>query len=85
MTPQDLFDYANKSARLAESKGLGTVYPTVRQAARHFKVKQADIQEACDDFSGDSYLGLIVGFKNSSGWASIDHLGDCQIEAYSSH
>jgi len=74
-----LWHYANKIARESESLGLGTRYPTVREAAIRFKCKQSDIEECAGEgiYEGDHYLGTsyyLVNYKVP--------LGDNFIEAY---
>lgn len=82
MSPTELFDYADKIARAAETRNQGTNYPTVRQAAKHFRVTQVAIEDACDDFQGEGYLGLIVGIQTNDGLGTYASRGDCQVEAY---
>lgn len=82
LTADYLFAYANQIARNAEAENKGTVYPTIREAARHFRVRQQDIEDACNDYTGPGYLGLIVGIRTGAGIGSYDRRGDCQVEAY---
>jgi hypothetical protein len=82
MTPLELFDYADRFARAAENADKGTQYPTVRDAAKRFRVTQGAIEEACYDYQGSGYLGLIVGFKTYAGRGEYATKGACQVEAY---
>jgi hypothetical protein len=82
LTPATLFDYADKYARAAEATDQGTVYPTMREATRHFRTTQDVIEETIGDYCDGGYLGLAVGFKNGNGYATYKHRGDYRIEAY---
>ena len=67
-----------------ERSGRGTVCPTVRQAARRFRVKQREILE-CVDGVGDlpvgfDYFGIAVGMRVGSGIGEFDCEGDYLIE-----
>lgn len=44
MTPDELFNYADRFARRSEAEGKGTQYPTFRQAAKRFKVSLSDMK-----------------------------------------
>jgi hypothetical protein len=83
VTAQKVFDYADRYARQHEKVGRGTQYPTVRQAARRFKVPQSvivDIVEGAD--IKDAYFGIAVAL----GISGVGHYalegGDQLIEAY---
>lgn len=86
VNPQALFDYAVAYRRRAESNGRGSQFPTIRQAARRFSMKQGDVlslAEAGDDISGCDYFGVAVGVGIAgSGWAEHDRIGDYVIEAW---
>jgi len=84
MTPQELFDYADRFATKHEAKGKGTVYPTLRQAAKRFHCTYDDIQDAVDDWQGDTgYLGIAVAIGiPGQGSADIAPRGAQLIEAY---
>lgn len=82
MTPSELLKYADRLARAAENQQKGTVYPSVRQAAKHFRVTQGAIEDACHDYQGDGYLGLAVGIQTGSGHGTYASKGDCLVEAY---
>lgn len=82
MTPDDLFKYAASYAGESEAAGRGTQYPTVREAARHFRVTQVEISDQCDDWQGDGYMKLATGIRVGSSVGSFENLGDCLVEAY---
>ncbi len=84
MTPQELFDYADRFATKHEAKGKGTVYPTLRQAAKRFRCTYDDIQDAVDGWQADEgYLGIAVATGISgAGYANIIPRGAQLIEAY---
>lgn len=83
LSAEQLFAYADKYARRHEKEGDGTQYPTVRQAARRFKVPQKVIREVAEEGCGwYGYLGLIVAVRAGSGVGELDG-GDQQVEAYS--
>lgn len=83
ISPQALFDYANAFARKAETQDRGTQYPTVREAAKHFRVSQEKISDACEDWdTKGGYLGIAVGFRTGAGWGEYPNKGDCLVEAY---
>ena len=74
-----LWKYANKIARRAEKAGLGTQYPTIRQAAKRFNCKQSDIFECAGEGiqEGDHYLGTASYFCEPP-----EAPGDHVVEAY---
>ena len=78
-TGERLWQWARKIALNSEYKGFGTKYPTVREAARHFKCKQSEIAEATDDskYPHDHYLGVASYYT-----AGPTPLGDYVVEAY---
>ena len=81
--PQKLFSYSDRFAARHETKGEGTVYPTVRQAAKRFRCSYDDIQDAVDSFDGEGYLGIAVAIGiPGSGYDKITPDGDRPIEAY---
>lgn len=83
LTPNSLHAYAASYASERESQGKGTLYPTVRECAKHFRVRQQTIAETVSEpLDGDQYLGLIVGHRMGNGISPIDKLGDQQVEAY---
>ena len=82
LTAAALFTWADKYARAAEAADKGTAYPTVREAAAHFRTTQDAVEETVGHYCGDGYLGLAVGFKNGNGYASYKNRGDYRIEAY---
>lgn len=82
LTATTLFEYANDYARAAEAADKGTVYPTLREAAKHFRTSQESVEETIGDYQDSGYLGLAVGLKNGNGYASYKLRGDCRIEAY---
>lgn len=82
MTPEELFIYADRFARRAEKAGKGTQYPTFRQAAKRFRVKISDIEDACNDWCGEEYMRAIVAFRVGGGVGCIESKGDYQVEAY---
>jgi hypothetical protein len=77
VTPQQLFDYAS-----AYPETPGRIYPTVREAAQHFRVTQQSILDACDDWCGDGYMKPATGIRVGSGVGSFDRIGDYLVEAY---
>ncbi|HQR98174.1 MULTISPECIES: hypothetical protein [unclassified Polaromonas] len=78
---QKLFNYAEKFTRRHELAGSGSVYPTVRQAARRFKCTQQAIEDATYDGVDFGYLGIVAGFRAGGGHATYED-GDRQVEAY---
>ena len=82
LTPEALFGYACKSAKASEDADRGTQYPTFRQAARHFRVRLSEIEDACQDYQGDGYMKPATGFRTFSGHGSFEHQGDWLVEAY---
>ena len=83
LTPEKLFDYADKYARKHEDTGKGTQFPTMRKAAKRFRCKLSDIEDAVNDYYGDGYMGIVVAVGMSGvGYAEIDIKGDQYIEAY---
>lgn len=87
MKPTDLqvFRYAERFASRAEAAGRGTQWPTLQQAARRFRCRISDVEEAVEGSSldGDHYFGIAVAVGISGvGYAPHDHRGECQIEAY---
>jgi vacuolar-type H+-ATPase catalytic subunit A/Vma1 len=82
-----IFRYARRYADRHEKAGRGTQFPTVRQAAKRFGVKQSEIEEVVysvdhSEINGCEYMGLSVGCRIRAGWATHDSLGDFEIEAY---
>jgi hypothetical protein len=77
MNPQELFDYAS-----TYPKTPGRVYPTVREAAKHFRVTQQAIIDACEDWQGDGYMRPATGMKVGNGIGTFDRKGDYLVEAY---
>lgn len=84
VTSDQLWSYARKYADKKEKAGMGTQYPTMRQATKRFKCKIDDIQDAVDDACfNDKYLGLAVAYGVSGfGSFEIEHRGNYEIEAY---
>jgi len=82
LTPDSLFEYANSYARASEVAGNGTRYPTFRAAARHFRVRLSDIEDACENYIGDNYMKPAVGFRSPAGWGSHATMGDWLVEAF---
>jgi acyl carrier protein phosphodiesterase len=78
-TADKLWQYARRLALHSEYRGFGTKYPTVREAARHFKCRQSEIVEATEDdmYPHDRYLGVAC-------WNTEvpEPLGDYVVEAY---
>lgn len=82
MTPDQLFNYAVGYAAKSVANGKGTQYPSFRDAARRFRVKQSDIEDACNDYSGKHYMQPAVGIRaGGSGVGDLEG-GDRQVEAY---
>ena len=65
VTAQQVFDYADRYARRHENTGKGTQYPTVRQAARRFKVKQATIRRIVEGSEGCGWHGFVTNGRIS--------------------
>jgi hypothetical protein len=83
-TAQQVFDYADRFARRRERAGKGTQYPTLRDAARRFRCRIGDIEDAVEssDFE-DGYLGIAVALGIPGvGSRGFDCRGDCLVEAY---
>ena len=82
VTPATLFKYVDKFARRHENTGKGTVYPTLRQTAKHFRTTISEIEEVADDYCELGYLGLVVGVGiPGAGYADLLR-GQWQVEAY---
>ena len=77
LTSDAVFSYAYAYARRAESAGRGTQYPTVAQAARRFRVLQAEIVDAVESYDGREYMALAT-FHTEEETPIGEHL----IEAY---
>lgn len=90
MEATKLFNYARNYADKAERTGRGTQFPTVRQAAKRFKVPQDDILDVveCAEVSlipGADYFALAVAVGISGvGHRGYDSPADYQLEAYRS-
>jgi hypothetical protein len=82
MTPEQLFAWANAFARGNEKASKGTVYPTVRLAAKHFRTTQQAVLDACEDYHGDGYMKPATGFQTGSGIGTFERPGDYLVEAY---
>ena len=87
MTYEGLFRYARRYADRKEAAGMGSQFPTVRQAAKRFGVPQAAVLMAmeCHDASeipGADYFQLAVGILTGGGHAAFDDPADFQLEAY---
>lgn len=83
MTPEQLFQYANQYARKAEADGKGTKYPTFRETAQRFRVKHADIEQACEDWDqSNGYLAPAVGVRCGAAIGTFTSKGDWLVEAY---
>lgn len=82
MSPDDLFNYAERFARRSEAEGKGTQYPTFRQAAKRFKVSLSAVEDACNDWDGEGYMKPATVFRSGSGIGSFDNKGDWLVEAY---
>ena len=83
MTPDQLFTYADRFARRHEADGRGTIYPTMRQVAKRFRVAYDEIEDACQIYQGEGYLGLVVAIGiQGHGYADITPRGEQQVEAY---
>lgn len=82
LTPQTLFDYATTFCKTEELAGNGSCYPTFREAARYFRVKLSDIQQACDDWQGEGYMQAGVGGRTGQGHYPHEAMGEYQVEAY---
>jgi hypothetical protein len=81
-----LFDYAMAFCKASEEKDRGSDYPTFREAAKKFKVRISDIEEAVETFHNDNqderYMDAIVGVRCGAGIAPYNRVGDYKIEAY---
>lgn len=81
--PNALFRYADKFAKRNEAAGKGTVYPTLRQAASRFRCRLDDIENACESYIGEGYLGVACGIGiQGVGAALIEHRSNWLVEAY---
>lgn len=56
--------------------------PTLKKAARKFKRKIGDIITAVEDYQGDGYMGVAIGYRCANGVYHIEHKGDYILEAY---
>lgn len=82
LTADSLFRYARSFARRSEAADRGTKFPTFRQAARRFKVRLAEVEDACNDYVGAGYMKPAVGVRSGSGVAVFESMGDWLVEAY---
>jgi len=82
LTPQALFEYANSFTYASEKADRGTLFPTFRQAAKHFRVRLTDIEDAIEDYNGEGYMGAAVGFRCGNGVGYYEKKGDYLVEAY---
>jgi hypothetical protein len=83
LTRERLFTYASKFTRRHERHGEGTIYPTMRQAAKYFGVSIDQIEEVADEgLEGERYLGLATAVRAGSGVANIEPRGAWLVEAY---
>lgn len=86
MNAKQVYHYASRFASRAEASGRGTQYPSVRQAARRFRCKIADVLECVESADardvGGNYFALAVGIRAGGGVGSFDSEGDYLIEAY---
>lgn len=81
--PEALFKYATNYARRSEEKGLGTQYPSFREAAKRFNATHEDIEDACADWDqSKGYMQPAVGFTTGAGYGSYASKGEHLIEAY---
>lgn len=82
LTASALFEWADRYARRQEKADRGTVYPTLRQAARRFGARLDDIEDAADQGVDDGYLGIAVAM----GVQGVGHYdlsrADRLVEAY---
>lgn len=76
MTPQELFDFASSFSHPLRS------YPTVWEAAKHFRTTHQAVIDACEDWEGDGYMRPATGFRVGSGVGSFERSGDYLVEAY---
>ena len=82
LTPKALFTYADRFATRHEKAGRGTVYPTLRQAARRFRTTVAEVEEAVDSGDVGGYLGIAVAIGIPGvGYADLPR-GEWMVEAY---
>lgn len=81
---EKLFEYAFQFCKDSIANGNGSDYPTFREVARKFKVKQETVQDAIDDFhTRDSrYMDTIVGIRTFSGIGCFGKIGDYKVEAW---
>jgi hypothetical protein len=82
-TAEQIFNYADRYARRREAVGKGTQYPTVREAAKRFRVPQNVIVDTVEGADiEDAYFGLAVamGIPGAGFWEL--HGGEQLIEAY---
>jgi len=84
--PNALFDYATAFCKESEAKDRGSDYPTFREAAKKFKVRISDIQDALENFRNDNqderYMDAMVGMRCGAGIVSFERMGDYKVEAY---
>lgn len=75
--------YADAFATRHERRDKGTIYPTVRQAAKRFKCRQQDVLDCIDGCvpEGFEYFDIAVGMRTGSGVGDFDNEGDYLIEA----
>jgi hypothetical protein len=81
LTPDSLFDYAIAYTKNRSEQKKDRLLPTFREAAKAFRCKLSDIQDAISDYQGAHYLGPVVGYQCGGGVAEITKQGDYLIEA----
>lgn len=80
MKAEDLYGYADRFATRHENAGEGTVYPTLRQCARRFRVTVAEVESVANEGIANGYLGVCIGLLGS-GYAEFPR-SEWTVEAY---
>lgn len=80
LTPDSLFVFASTYAATTAQSSRMFEFPTIKEAADHFGTSMKAIEETCEDHCEKGYLGLIVGFKNQSGYGAFNKR-DRMVEA----
>lgn len=81
----DLWRWARAYAKRREDAGLGTRYPTMREATKRFHCTLDDVENVVGDDLGDEnrYLGIAVALGTlGAGHANINHRSEQLVEAY---
>lgn len=84
LSPDEVFDHAVAfhAKAVGEGKSVAAQYPKLKDVARHYGVRQEEVEDLVEEGSSKGYLGLIVGFGGQLGHGYIEKPEDRMIEAY---